>query len=318
MSTEATIVVATCDRPTELRRCLRSLQEQAPAPARIVVVDDAAAPGHAAETVASCTDGKLPIICVESGGAGLAGAHNRALSEVDTPITAFVDDDVVVERDWLAAIMKAFELGSRVGCVTGKLRPLELRTPEQVWLDGYAGFSKGDVRRLFDLDDHRSDDPLFPLAAGAFGSGANMAFRTQVLREMGGFDPALGAGTPARGGDDLAAFLEVLLRGHTLVYEPAAEAKHHHARDYGALRRTVYGYGVGLAAYLTKSIVDRPHLLGLALRRLPRAAAHLISPRSAKNARRPDDYPRELARLELRGMLVGPFAYLRSRRLEGR
>lgn len=313
-----TVVVATCNRPAELRQCLSSLAEQVPAPARIVVVDDSPAAGTAAATVNSRGDGRVAVRYIEAGGQGLAAAHNRALAEVETPITAFVDDDIAVERGWLTAITDAFELGSRVACVTGKILPFELRTPEQVWLDGYAGFSKGDERRLFDLGEHRPDDPLFPFATGALGSGANMAFKTEVLREMGGFDPALGAGTPARGGDDLAAFLEVLLRGYTLVYEPAAVARHRHARGYGALRHTVYGYGVGLAAFITKSIVDRPRLLGLAIRRLPRATAHLLSPRSRKNSRRPDDYPRELTRLELRGMLAGPLAYLRSRVGESR
>jgi O-antigen biosynthesis protein len=313
-----TVVVATRDRPVELRHCLIALVEQLPAPAGIVVVDDSPVPGAAAETIADLDDGTVPLRCIEAGGRGLAGAHNRALDEVDTPITAFVDDDIVVEPGWLAAIAGAFELDPRIACVTGKIEPFELITRPQIWLDGYAGFSKGEERRLFDLGEHRPDDPLFPFAAGALGSGANMAFSTPVLREMGGFDPALGAGTPARGGDDLAAFLEVIIRGYTLLYEPAAAARHRHARDYGALRRMVYGYGVGLAAYLTKSIVDRPRLLGPAVRGLPRAAAHLLGPQSRRNARRPADYPRELTRLELRGMLAGPLAYLRSRARQSR
>jgi GT2 family glycosyltransferase len=310
---DVTVVVATRDRPGELRHCLLSLQDQLRAPARIVVVDDAPDSGAAAETVASCDGGLAPVAYLEAGGEGLAAAHNRALRGLETPLAAFIDDDVVVERGWLAAISDAFGLAPEVGCVTGRILPLELSSPEQVWLDGYAGFSKGERRRLFDLRDHRPDDPLFPFATGALGSGANMAFRTALLREMGGFDPALGAGTPARGGDDLAAFLEVLLRGYTLVYEPAAVAHHRHPGDYGALKRQVYGYGVGLAAYLTKTIVDRPRLIGPAVRRLPRAAAHLLSPRSRRNTRRPRDYPRELTRLELRGVLAGPLAYSRSR-----
>jgi GT2 family glycosyltransferase len=313
---QASVVVATCDRPAELRQCLASIRAQRPAPARIVVVDDAPGSAAATETVASLDDGAVPLSYIEAGGLGLAGAHNRALNEVETPITAFVDDDVVVAPGWFQAITDAFSLTPQVGCVTGKILPLELKTTAQIWLDGYAGYSKGERRRLFDLAEHRPDDPLFPFATGALGSGANMAFRTAALREMGGFDPALGAGTPARGGDDLAAFLEILLRGYTLVYEPAAVARHRHPSEYRALRRQVYGYGVGLAAYLTKSLVDHPRLLGAALRGLPRAAAHLLNPRSRKNARRPPGYPRELARLELRGMLAGPRAYLRSRASE--
>jgi O-antigen biosynthesis protein len=306
---DVTVVVATFNRPVELGHCLRSLREQTPRPARIVVVDDS----PNGEAARAGGDGEVPLRYVKAGGHGLGAAHNLGLGQVDTPITAFVDDDMVVAGGWLAAIADAFALSPEVACVTGKIVPLELSTQSQVWLDGYAGFGKGEKRRLYDLGEHRPDDPLFPFAAGALGSGANMAFSTTVLREMGGFDPALGAGTRARGGDDLAAFLEVLLRGYTLVYEPAALARHRHASDYAALRQMVYGYGVGLAAYLTKTIVDRPRLIGPAARRLPRAAAHLLSPESRKNARRPPGYPRELTRLERRGMLAGPFAYLRSR-----
>jgi len=312
-SPAVSVVVATRNRPVELGHCLLSLHEQGLAAERIVVVDDAPGAGETAATVLSCDTGKAPLRYVEGDGSGLAAAHNRGLLEVDTPIVAFTDDDVVVDQGWLAAIVEAFAFAPRVGCVTGMILPLELETHEQVWLDGYAGFNKGTERRLFDLAENRPDDPLFPLAAGMFGSGANMAFSTEVLNEMGGFDAALGAGTRARGGDDLAAFLEVLVRGYRLVYEPAAVVHHRHARDYGALRRQVYGYGVGLTAYLTKSMIDRPGLLAPAARRLPRAAAHVLSPRSRKNARRPRDYPRELARLERRGMLAGPVAYLRSR-----
>jgi cellulose synthase/poly-beta-1,6-N-acetylglucosamine synthase-like glycosyltransferase len=251
---------------------------------------------------------------VEGNGGGLADAHNRGLTEVDTPIVAFADDDIVADKDWLARIVGAFASAPNVGCVTGKIVPLELETQAQVWLDGYAAFDKGGEQRLFDLAENRPDDPLFPFTAGSLGSGANMAFSLAALRRMDGFDPALGAGTRARGGDDLAAFLDVLLHGYGLVYEPAAVVRHSHPRDYEALRRQVYGYGVGLTAYLTKVFLDRPRLLGHLPRRLPLALAHGLSSRSSRNSRRPADYPRELARRERLGMIAGPISYLRSRR----
>jgi hypothetical protein len=80
------------------------------------------------------------------------------------------------------------------------------------------------------------------------------------------------------------------------------------------LRRQTYGYGVGLTAYLTKCVIDRPQLLPVALRGLPAAVAHVLAPASEKNARLPAGFPRELVRAERAGMLAGPFAYIASRR----
>lgn len=314
MTTAVSVVVATCRRPTELAQCLASLLVQAHQPARVVVVDDAPGGSETPELVAALG---RPMVYVPATGAGLAAAHNRGLSEVETPVVAFTDDDVVADARWLEHLVAPFADPS-VGCVTGRIVARELQTTVQRWLDGYAGYDKGPRGRRFDLRDHRPDDPLFPFAAGALGSGANMAFAAGPLRAMGGFDPALGAGTAARGGDDLSAFFEVICRGRSLVYEPAAIVRHRHARDYAALRRQVYGYGVGLTAYLTKCALDHPRLLPAALARLPQAALHLLGSRSPRNARRPAGYPAELIRLERRGMLRGPLAYLSGRRAVGR
>lgn len=306
------VVVATCDRPWDLSHCLHSLLAQTHTPERIVVVDDA--PGGA-ETPAAVANWsrRAPVVYVEGEGRGLAAAHNRGMLEVETELVAFTDDDVIAHEAWLERIVAAFGLADGVGCVTGMILPREIETREQLWLEGYAGFNKGFKRRIFDLDGHRPEDPLFPFTAGTLGSGANMAFSTAVLREMGGFDPALGAGTRARGGDDLSAFFEVLQGGHRIVYEPAAIVHHRHARDYEALRRQVFGYGVGLTAYLTKCLLDRPRLLPWVARRLPRAVAHVVRPTSPKNARLARDYPPALTRLERLGMLAGPVAYVASR-----
>lgn len=313
MTADVSVVVATRNRPRQLADCLRSLRDQTHAPALVVVVDDAPG-GDLTPAVVSCFARSGRVRYVEGPRVGLAAAHNRGVEEVATPLVAFTDDDVVADERWLEGIAAAFASTSDVGCVTGMIVPYELETRAQVLLEGYAGFSKGAERRVFDMGANRPADPLFPFAAGTLGSGANMAFSRDVLEELGGFDPALGAGTRAMGGDDLSAFFEVIQRGHRLVYEPAAVVWHRHPRDVPSLKRQVYGYGVGLTAYLTKCVLDRPRLVPSAFARLPAAAAHVFSPGSTKNARLPPDYPARLVRLERVGMLTGPFAYLASRR----
>lgn len=312
-----TVIVATRDRVDLLTECLDSLLAQTQPPAEIVVVDSAPS-CDATERMLATQKRFGKIVYVREHRPGLAVAHNRALADVQTPLVAFTDDDVIADPRWIAQLVVAFSAAGDVACVTGRIMPRELETQAQIWLEGYAGFSKGEEFRVFDLEEHRPDDPLFPFTAGSLGSGANMAFRTETLRGMGGFDPALGAGTRAKGGDDLSAFFEVVVRGHRLVYQPTAVVSHLHRRSYDDLRRQVYGYGLGLTAYLTKCALDRPRLAARTVHRLPRAAAHVLSRRSARNTRTASDFPRELAWIERRGMLAGPLAYVRSRRSERR
>jgi len=130
---------------------------------------------------------------------------------------------------------------------------------------------------------------------------------------MDGFDAALGAGTRAKGGDDLAAFFDVLQHGFCLTYMPGAIVFHRHRADLEGLRRQAFGYGVGLGAFLTKTVVDRPGRLVEIGSRLPRGVAHLVHPASPKNARVPDEYPRRLRYVERAGVLMGPALYVASR-----
>ena len=140
-----------------------------------------------------------------------------------------------------------------------------------------------------------------------------MAFATAPLRARGGFDPALGAGSRARGADDLAAFYEVVNAGDRLVYEPGAIIWHHHHRRYRQLRKVMFGYGAGFSAFLTKTVLDQPGTAWELARKLPGGIRHALSPTSAKNAGKQEGFPLELTAAELVGMAAGPVLYLRSR-----
>jgi GT2 family glycosyltransferase len=308
------IVVATRDGESTLQRCLDSLLELEYPSYEIIVVDNASRSDESKNLVTRRYLGmpSSPVRYVRQGGPAVA-ARNRGLAEARGAWVAFTDDDVIVDRWWLLELVRAFDDG-RVGCVTGMILPAELETPAQAWLEQYGGFTKGFRHRMFDLYENRPETPLFPYAAGMFGSGANMAFRTELLRRLGGFDLATGPGTRARGGEDLAAFFNVIAGGHTLAYAPAAVIYHRHRKDYASLREQAYSYGVGLGAYLTKTVVDEPRRLVDVARRLPHGLLYLLDPTSEKNANKGTDYPRELSWLEGKGLLYGPFAYLRGRR----
>jgi cellulose synthase/poly-beta-1,6-N-acetylglucosamine synthase-like glycosyltransferase len=297
-----------------LRECLNSILRGAVKPERLIVVDNASSSSATAELVRQYAKQHPTVHYVREQEPGLARAHNAALPYVNSPIVAFTDDDVLVDHQWLRRIVQAFADDESVACVTGMIAPRELDTLTQQWLEANVLYDKGLQRRTFDAESHRPADPLFPYTSGAFGSGANMAFRTSFLHERDGFDEALGAGTIAMGGDDLAAFYDVISSGKRLVYEPAAIVLHQHPRQYEALKRQTYGYGAGLGAHLTRCLLRSPSIALTFLRHLP-AVVHrgteIVLPTAAVEL---PPYPRELSRLQLKGVASGPWRFFLSRR----
>ena len=306
------VVIPTRDRSRHLAGCIDSLLRLDYPRMEILVVDNAPATAATAELIQE-RYGRLPQVhYLREDRPGSSIARNTGLAAARGDIAAFTDDDAIADPSWLTGLVSGFRLASDVSCVTGLVLPAELETPAQLWFEQYGGFDRGYERRCYDLSEHRGSSPFYPYVAGIFGSGNNMAFRTATLRAMGGFDPALGAGSPVRAGADIEAFLRVVLSGATLVYEPAAIVRHHHRRDYAGLRRQVHDYGVGITAILTRYLLSDSACRRTLLTRAPTGIAILFGPRSVKNARKDGTYPADLFLHELKGMILGPFIYAGS------
>lgn len=63
-----------------------------------------------------------------------------------------------------------------------------------------------------------------------------MAFRRDALKQVGGFDCALAAGTVTCGGEDGAMISTLMMRGATIVYQPSAIVHHYHRASGDAVR----------------------------------------------------------------------------------
>lgn len=309
----ATVVIATRNRPGQLIECLSSVLTGTTTAQRIIVVDNAPSDESTAELMAARMKQDPRLFYVREDRPGLAHAHNAALPHITTEIVAFTDDDVLVDRRWLERLVRTFAEDEQAVCVTGMIAPRELETLPQQWVEGNETYDKGLHRKVFDGSMQNNAHPLMPYASGSCGSGANMAFRTSYLIGAGGFELSLGTGTVAMGGDDLAAFYDVLNSGHRLVYQPAAIVLHPHHRDYAALRRQVYGYGAGLGAHLMRCLMHDPRMIfvfaknALALRS---RATRILHPPVVDGL---PPYPKDLLREHRRGLISGPFRYLKSR-----
>jgi GT2 family glycosyltransferase len=317
LSRASVVVPTNFAREAELRRCVKRLGELDHPDYEVIVVDNRPAGALPADIEGARV--------VREPRPGISAARNRGISVATGEIIAFTDDDVQVHPGWLTALGTRFARQPHVSAVSGLVVPLELETQAQILFEqsgngldrGYAPltFERAGRFRVRRRDERSGLEEVRSLyLTGEFGFGANMAFRTAVLQASGGFDEALGIGTPTRGGEDLAMLVELLMAGHQLAYEPTAIIEHQHRSTMADLDRQIYGYGLGFTAMLTAVALRDPwHLLGLA-GIVPAWVRSLREESSAKSVNRADDYPPALARAEFRGMAAGPLAYLRARR----
>ncbi|GGQ62255.1 glycosyltransferase [Couchioplanes azureus] len=308
-----TVVICTRERPGALARCLDSLLTQEYPDFRVLVVDNAPVTDATAEVVRSAAR-RGPVSYLKEPRAGLSFARNAAVAAAPGEILAWIDDDEYADPHWLAEVARALADHPEADVVSGVIVPAELETQAQLWFEQFGGHSKGRGFKpdVFSPATAHIQSPLYPLPP--FGTGANMTFRPGVIERIGGWDTALGAGTPAMGSEDTLAFTQVLVGGGTIVYQPTAVTHHYHRRDLEGLHKQMVGYGAGLTAAYTSLLMKRPALLWPLLKLVPGALRDLTSKDSLRVSTLREDFPRELLTANRRGMLAGPRAYLKGRR----
>lgn len=302
------IVVATLDRPDDLRECLHCLMAQeSTRSVEIIVVDNHPLSGLTPPVVAEFGEVHL----INEPRKGLAYARNKGIIHSRGQIVVATDDDVRMTSDWLEKLLGPF-VRDDVMIVTGNVLPLEIETPAQRLFELYGGLGRGFEPRVVNktwFDRFRRGVPTWTL-----GATANAAFRASIFThpEIGLMYEPLGPGMPSGTGEDIYLFYKVLKAGYSLAYQPAAYVWHKHRREMPALRRQLYSYSKGYVSYhLTTLIRDRDlRALVTLIVRVP--GGHLW--RIVDRLIRSSPYPLWLVLLEMAGHLVGPWALWKSQR----
>jgi glycosyltransferase involved in cell wall biosynthesis len=302
---DLTVAICTRGRPDMLARCLRSLLAIRPAEADdprhfdVLVIDN-----HPSDDATERLVAELPGVryaCEPR--PGLDFARNCALREAKGAWTAFLDDDVTVDRFWLEGLEEAVAEHPDAASITGLVLPSELATESQITFERRGGFGRGCRKARFAAP-AGPDNPLFPLGAGIFGAGCNMVLHTVAVRELGGFDEALDTGPPLPGGGDLDIWSRLARAGHPLVYEPRLLVFHRHRSDRASLRRQYWSWGDGFMAYLTKTARHHVGERSKAARLMAWWLRYEIANVGA-SLRPRAELPPDLALAELLGGLVG-------------
>lgn len=297
-----TVAVCTRDRGSILEGCIRHLQNLDYPKFEIMVVDNSTDPVPTREIAERC--GVTYVRCRKG---GLSRARNAAIISARHEWIAFTDDDCRPEANWLRELARPTQ-DPNCRAVCGLVLPAQLENAAEITFEIYGGLGRGYAAKVFDPG-FLTESLSRPAPTWRIGAGANMLLHAGLMRKLGGYDIDMGPGPRSVGGcgEDTDIFYQVLREGFNIHYAPRAMVHHYHRSSPKALRKQIYSYAVGHAAYHTRCLFaygDYRSLLQLVWH-LPKWFVRNL--RRGVSGR--TKYPFSLVFLEMRGTAVGPFRY---------
>ncbi|MEI7885756.1 MAG: mycofactocin biosynthesis glycosyltransferase MftF [Actinomycetes bacterium] len=237
-SEEVTLVVPVRDRAAGVERLLASLATAAGTGVahlvEIIIVDD----GSAEPFEVQIADRRLPSIqvirCEES--AGPAQARNLGLGQVSTALVAFVDSDCSVTPGWLDPLIS--QLGDP---------SVAAAAPRIAAVPGMTAVGSQTALELY--ESHRSPLDL-GVQTGRVSAGTRVSYvpsaavlmRTEVVRQAGGFNPALLVG------EDVDLIWRLVEQGARVRYDPRSVVYHETRSALRTWMQQRVAYGTSAAA----------------------------------------------------------------------
>jgi GT2 family glycosyltransferase len=256
-------VVCTHARPDYLRACLTGLAAQR-GDALDVLVVDSASPPQAASCIARVA-AQAGARLIRAAEPGLSVARNHGLAAARGDWIAFLDDDAVPSADWALSLRDAIgTLPAAGAALGGRILPSWEAPLPRWWPPALRG-----VLTIVEWEGRGEEGRDLPKGVAVYG--ANMAFRTDALRAIGGFPEELGrVGTRLLSGEEVEVLDRLRAKGLRVFYDGRVTVRHSIQRDRlrpGWLLDRMHWQGA------TDALRDRRR--GLA-RRAPGAAAKLL------------------------------------------
>ena len=265
-SPRISVIIPTKNRAADLQAAVKSILAQTFAPVSLLIVDqslnDEARRGVAnelalAEARRAC-GWELNYI-LDPTIVGASAARNRAMRLADGDIWLFLDDDIVLEPDFIEQLLVVYrdypEISGVSGIITNYRR---LPLPYRLWSSVFVRGSFHDERQkiYWNADRLRHSSPI-PVR---HFTGALMSFRSSVVRNLF-FDESLDQNFRGVSDGEDVAFCEKLGDNALLRIAPRARLRHNHSSvgrltDHW-LRRHVRANLYLYKTYWNKRLLDR-------------------------------------------------------------
>lgn len=169
---------------------------------------------------------------------GLSFARNRGIAEAQGDWLVFLDDDAMVEKDYIFNLQTHLSKHPEAGAFGGQITPF-FEEGEPSW---YSRWSMGFVSAIDrGGQTHIFQDNKFPI-------GANMGIKREVIEAVGAFNTELGrTGNNLLAGEEKDLFNRIRKAGYPIFYFPHIGVKHciparRTTKEF--VSRLAYGVGV--------------------------------------------------------------------------
>ena len=190
---------------------------------------------------------------------GLSFARNRGIQESNGEWLVFLDDDAMVEKDYIVNLRTLLSKHPEAGAFGGQITPF-FEEGEPSW---YSSWSMGFVSAI----DRGRQTHIFP--DNKFPIGANMGVKRKVIEAVGEFNIELGrTGNNLLAGEEKDLFNRIRKAGYPILYFPNIGVKHcipARRTTTEFVSRLAYGVGVserlrtchmGVSKYLKRIIME--------------------------------------------------------------
>jgi glycosyltransferase involved in cell wall biosynthesis len=240
-SADISIIICTYNRAERLRAVLEDVRELAlPAGAsyEVIVVDNNSRDDTRGVVEAAAQRSSAAVRYVFEGRQGKSFALNRGVSLATGEVIAFTDDDVAVDRAWLAEALRAFASHDCLG-VGGRIIPAwGQNKPWWYEEDGPYRLMAAIVRLELGEQVHAMQTPPF---------GANMAFQRRAFDKYGLFREDLGPNAENEiRGEDTEFCRRLMASGEMVLYVPTMVVRHPVEKERATkayFRKWYFAYG---------------------------------------------------------------------------
>lgn len=234
------LLISTRNRAALVRDAIGSVLSGTTVPDEIVVVDQSDVPNETLASMAVPSTAQLRYL--HSRTTGLSVSRNIAFAHATHPIAVVLDDDCLVDEQWLETLVRSLIAEGPHAVVTGRVLADAPDKPGRFAPSLHTG------DELVRYQGRQVTDPLATF---------NFALRTSAYRVVGEFDPRIGPGTAFPAAEDNDYGYRLLRSGRTIVFDPSAVVYHRAWRDESTYVSLRYAYGRGQGAYYAKHLAQR-------------------------------------------------------------